>query len=307
MKTMMRSYQDENDFWGIRNFLREVLVLNGLREKSWHVARFDYWRWHGLENCHSNDPIEQVTFLWETLDGMIAAVLNPEEYGQVFLQIHPAFKTEKLEEEMIAFAEKHLTATHAEKRRISIWVDSEDTLRLDLLKGRGYSKGKWTESQWRRDLEKPIPDVSVAAGYDIRSLGDESELPTRSWASWRGFHPHEPAEKYEGWEWYRNIQRCPLYRQNLDMVATFGDVIASCATFWYDDTTRTVYIEPVFTIPEHQRRGLARAVITEGLRRVQEMGAKVAFVGGFEPGPDGLYSSVLSPARDCLEEWIKEW
>ncbi len=307
LKPIMRNYQDENDFWHIRNFLQELLVLNGLREKSWHVARLDYWRWHGLENCHSNDPLEQVTFLWETPDGKIAAVLNPEEFGQVFLQIHPAFKTEKLEEEMIASAEKYLAVTHADKQEISIWVDSKDTLRLDLLQGRGYIKGRWTERQWRRDLDMPIPEVPVVAGYTIRSLGDERELPARSWASWRGFHPGEPDEKYQGWEWYRNIQRCPLYRRDLDMVAAIGDVIAACATIWYDDTTRTAYIEPVVTVPEHQRRGLARAAITEGLRRLQRMGARQVFVGGLEPGTDALYSSVLSPAYDCLEQWIKEW
>lgn len=307
MKPTMRNYRDENDFWRIRNFLREVLVLNDLREKNWHVARLDYWRWHGLENCHSNDPLEEVTFLWETADGAIAAVLNPEEFGQVFLQIHPAFKTNNLEEEMIAFAEKRLSVTCAGKHKIAIWVNSEDNLRLDLLKGRGYLKGKWTESQWRRDLDKPIPEVPIAAGYSIRSLGDDRELPARSWASWRGFHPNEPDEKYDGWEWYHNLQRCPLYRRDLDMVAAIGDVIAACATFWYDDTTRTAYIEPVVTFPEHQRRGLARAILTEGLRRLQGMGASRAFVSGLEPGPDALYSAVLSPACDRLEQWGKAW
>lgn len=307
MKPIMRNYQDENDYRRIRNFLQEVLELNGLREKSWHVARLDYWRWHGLENCHSNDPLEEVTFLWETPDEQIAAVLNPEEFGQVFLQIHPAFKTKNLEEEMITFAEQRLCLTRTDKRKIAIWVDSEDSLRLDLLKGRGYIKEKWTESQWRRDLDGLIPEVPLAAGYTIRSLGDESELPARSWASWRGFHPNEPVEKYEGWEWYRNIQRCPLYRWDLDMIAVLGDIIAACATFWYDDVTRTVYIEPVVTVPEHQRRGLARAVLTEGLRRLQAMGARRAFVGGLEPGPDALYSAVLSPACDRSEQWGKEW
>jgi len=91
------------------------------------------------------------------------------------------------------------------------------------------------------------------------------------------------------------------------MVAAIGDVIAACATFWYDDTTRTAYIEPVVTFPEHQRRGLARAAITEGLRRLQWMGAARAFVSGLEPGPDALYSSVLSPACDRSEQWVKEW
>ena len=307
MNPIMRNYSDENDFWLIRNFLREILVINGLRQYSWHVARLDYWRWHCIDNCHSSDPLQEVTFLWETKSRQIVAVLNPEERGQVFLHVHPAFKTGKLEEEMIAFAEERLVVTRDGKRRISIWVDSQDNLRLAILKGRGYAKGRWTQNQWRRDLDGPIPEVSNTPGYTVRSLGDVGELPSRSWASWRGFHPKEPDGKYQGWEWYLNIQRCPLYRRDLDMVAATGEVIAACATFWYDDFNRTAMIEPVVTMPEHQRRGLARAILTEGLRRLQRMGALRVFVSGYEEAPDALYASVLSPACDHLEEWVKEW
>jgi hypothetical protein len=32
-----------------------------------------------------------------------------------------------------------------------------------------------------------------------------------------------------------------------------------------------------------------------------------AFVGGYEPGPDTLYSSTLSSECDRSEQWVKEW
>ena len=90
-------------------------------------------------------------------------------------------------------------------------------------------------------------------------------------------------------------------------MAVHQDIIAAFTTFWFDDATRTVYIEPVATVPEHQRRGLARALITEGLHRTKRLGAVRAFVGGYEAGPDALYSSVLSPFCDRSEQWVKEW
>ena len=308
MKPIMRRYKDENDFWRIRQFLREVLRANDLRELSWTVARLDYWRWHCIENCNHSGPVEEVTFLWETQDGQLAAVLNPEETGVVYLQMHPALRTRELEEEMVELAEEHLPRRTDGKCWLAITADSEDRLRQSILQARGYQRGGDTESQWRRDLDTPIPNAPIANSYTIRSLGEESELPARSWASWRGFHPKAPDDEYEGWTWYRNLQRCPLYRRDLDIVAATADgTIAAFCTFWYDDVTRTAYIEPVATVPEHQRRGLARAVIAEGLRRVQRMGAVRAFVGGLAPGPNALYSSVLSPVGDRAEEWIKEW
>ena len=52
-----------------------------------------------------------------------------------------------------------------------------------------------------------LPTVDLPAGYSIRALRDETELPARSWLSWRAFHPDEPDSAFEGWDWYRNIQR----------------------------------------------------------------------------------------------------
>jgi ribosomal protein S18 acetylase RimI-like enzyme len=304
----MRPYRSEDDYWRIRGFLRRVMLSNGVRERSWHVSRLDYWRWHVAANCQERDSIEDLVFLWEATDGGIQAVLNAEEQGDAHLQVHPEFRTPELEREMLEIAEARLATERADGRVLTVWADAEDTLRLELLRDRGYARGRWTEYQWRRDLNEPIPAAPVPSGYTVRSLGDVDELPARSWASWRGFHPNAPDEDYEGWEWYHNIQRCPLYRRDLDIVAAPpGGEIASFCTLWYDDATRSACIEPVATVPEHQRRGLARATITEGLRRVRRMGATRVFVSGFGPGANALYASVLSNAHDRSEQWIKTW
>ena len=93
----------------------------------------------------------------------------------------------------------------------------------------------------------------------------------RSWLSWKAFHSDEPDERYEGWEWYRNVQRFPLYRRDLDLVAVAPDgELAAFCTVWFDDVTRTGSFELVGAHPAHQRRGLGRAVMYEGLRRLLE-------------------------------------
>jgi mycothiol synthase len=303
----MRRYQTEEDYWRIRAFLRQVMLLNEVREKSWHVARLDYWRWHGIANL-GDGQLEQDVYLWETEEGELASVLNREEAGSGYLQVDPRHRTRELEEEMVALAEERLAVQREGQRVLSVWADAEDTLRLDLLQRRGYRRGKWAESQWRRDLDAPVLDVPLPPGYTVRALGDVDELPARSWASWKAFHPDAPDEDYEGWEWYLNIQRCPLYRRDLDLVAVApeGEIVAF-TTVWYDDVTRSAYFEPVGTMPAHQRRGLAQAILSEGLRRLQRLSARRAFVGGYEPGPNALYSSVLSAEHDRSEQWVKRW
>jgi mycothiol synthase len=308
-KLTMRRYREEEDYWRIRNFLRQVFLLNGRRLFSWPVARLDYWRWHLIDNCQICDPVESVIFIWETEDGKIAAVLNPESRGEAFLQVDPRLRTPELEEEILDVAEQHLV--HPQRKLLWVLAHTDDDLRQEILSRRGFSKvvrPEVVEFQHRRSLEAPIPQPQPVPGYAVRSLGEIDELPSRSWASWRAFHPNAPDEDYEGWEWYHSIQRQPLYRRDLDIVAaTPDDEIAAFCTIWYDDATRSAVYEPVGTVPEHQRRGLSSAILTEGLHRIKRMGATTAFVSGFSPAANALYDSAISPDCDIAAPWIKEF
>ncbi len=307
MKLTVRAYQSERDYWRIREFLREVFRINDPRELSWQAYRFDYWRWHGVENM-GHGPLETRVFIWETTDARIAAVLNPERKQDACLQIHPDLRTPELEEEMLIVAEKHLGWPDAEGRnRVQVWAHAEDGLRRRILLRRGYGRGGQPEYQRRRPVSIVVPDTHIAAGYTVRPLGDVQELPDRSLLSWRAFHPNEPDDCYEGWEWYRNIQRAPLYRRDLDIVAVAPDgKFAAFCTVWFDDATRTGAFEPVGTGPDHQRRGLGRAVMYEGLRRLKRLGAKMAYVGSYSPGAHALYASAGFTEYDVSEPWVKE-
>ena len=141
MQVTMRAYQTEDDYWRIRAFLREVFLLNDRRELCWQVARLDYWRWHVIENCNICDPVKNVTFIWETPDTQIAAVLNPEGRGEAHLQVHPGLRTSELEEEMIVVAEQQLADPSSDGLRLlRVLADGHDATRRDILIRRGYTK-----------------------------------------------------------------------------------------------------------------------------------------------------------------------
>lgn len=308
MKLTMRKLQTEDDYWRLRAFLREVMLANELRVLSWPATRLDYWRWHVIANCGDSPPVDEVTWLWETGQGKLVAALNPEGIGEAHLQIHPAFCTDGLQEEMIAVAEEHLTKVKDGKRRLIVWAKQADLPRQRILERGGYSRLSFAERQGRCWLSAPIPDAPPAQGYTVRSLGGVEELPARTWVSWWAFHPDQPDEDKGGWDWYLNIQRCPLYRRDLDIVAEAADgTLVSFCTIWYDDATRTGYLEPVGTAPRHQRRGLGKAVICEGLRRLKELGAVAAHVSSYEPGAQKLYESAGFVEADLNEAWAKTW
>jgi len=308
MKPSIRNYQGEEDYRPIREFLRQVFLLNDRHEYSWSLPRWDYWRRHVNMNIfHLN--LEEVVTLWAT-DGQIVAVLNPDTPGEAFFQFHPAYHNMELLCEMLDVAETKL-ANHKEggAHELLVWVNDGDTLFKDVLTRRGFARSRFkAEHMRRRFFTQPIPDAVTPAGYTIRALGDESELPARSWLSWKAFHPDEPDEKYEGWEWYKNVQRVPLYNRELDIlaVASDGELAAFC-TVWVDNVTRTAVFEPVGTHPKHQKRGLGKAVMSEGQRRAQKLGATLASVSSYSTGAHALYTSMGFTEFDLLEPWIKEW
>jgi GNAT superfamily N-acetyltransferase len=190
-----------------------------------------------------------------------------------------------------------------------VWANAHDALRRQVLARRGYRKEAWAEYQRRRSLAAPMPDTLPAAGYTVRALGDGAELLERCYASGLAFHPDHitfAVENRADISWYRNIQTAPLYRRDLDIVTVAPDgAVASFCTVWFDDVTRTGAFEPVATVPAHQRRGLGRAVMAEGLRRLKRMGATMAYVGSYSAEAHALYEAMGFTDYELSEPWAR--
>ena len=62
MKPILRSYQTEEDYWRIRQFLREVSLRNDRHDYSWSLLRWDYWVWHVNMNIF-HFKLEDVVYL----------------------------------------------------------------------------------------------------------------------------------------------------------------------------------------------------------------------------------------------------
>jgi GNAT superfamily N-acetyltransferase len=213
---------------------------------------------------------------------------------------------------MICEAEKRLwTVAKGGRNKVAVWAHEGDALREGILERRGFRvRPKATMYDRWMPLEDEVPESTVPSGYVVRPMGDGAELRERCYTSGLAFHPDEPAiarENREDVTWYRNIQKAPLYRRDFDIVAVAPDgAVASFATIWFDDVALTAACEPVATSPAHQKKGLAKACIHEGLRRAREMGATLAFVGSGEEPAHKCYAG--AGFRDYIldRQWVKE-
>ncbi|MCF7919253.1 MAG: GNAT family N-acetyltransferase [Candidatus Cloacimonetes bacterium] len=308
MEFTKRKYAGEDDYWQIRIFLRECFLLNGRREDCWQPAILDYWRWHINRNCFEREIDDQI-WLWENREKRISAVLHSAGKRDAILDIHPQYKCWELEQEMLETAlDKLSEKLENGSRKIYVWSQRKDALRNQLLTDFGFERQAIQSRQRYFPLIDKIAESKLPADYKIRAVGGIEELPARSWASWTAFHPDEPDEKYEGWEWYLNVQKAPLYRRDLDLVVEAPDgTIAGFATVWLDDHTRTAVFEPVGVDINHQRRGIGKALLLEGLRRSAEMGATLATVISDEEPAHTFYESAGFTDYDICDAWLKIW
>lgn len=154
---------------------------------------------------------------------------------------------------------------------VDVVIDRADhALRAELLR-RGFEAAQDDELEvvvaWLEADARPMVSP-LHAGYRSCSRRDTSE------------RPHHLTLR-NGPEVEARLGQTPLYRPDLDLlVLDDRDALAAYGLFWFDPHTATGLVEPMRTEDEHQRRGLARHVLTQGVDLLAAAGAtriKVCF------------------------------
>lgn len=300
-----RPMQSDNDFWRVRNFLVATYPVIPLGF-NWDVRRWDGSRFHD-ESLSWEKRFKGRVQLWETGDGKLVAVVNPEGKGDAHLQLRPEFR--HLEAEMIAWAEAHLANVNEDgKQQLEIFVFDYDLQRQANLKERGYIKSDAGGVTRRLQLANhALETPQIAEPYTLRTtepndLANCQRIADLLNAAFnRNFHTAIE---------FQNFTRfAPCYRPDLDLVAIAADgTFASYVGIAYDEVNRHAAFEPVCTHPEHQRHGLAQALMQEGLLRLRELGAVDVIVDTGDMIPANRLYDGIGFVEVCKGNyWCKRW
>jgi predicted N-acetyltransferase YhbS len=150
---------------------------------------------------------------------------------------------------------------------------------LSLLAAAGFTRDENQHGlTWLTTRDRP----AVAALPDGFALVDRE----------RATGPH-PMRRRNGEGVEARLRQCSLYDPGLDLAIEASERrVAGYALFWFDPVTEVGLVEPMRVEDEFQRRGLARAVLTEGLDRLAKRGAQRLKVGYGTEAARLLYTGV---------------
>lgn len=121
------------------------------------------------------------------------------------------------------------------------------------------------------DLRAGLPAIPVPGGYQVRSIQQDDLIEGK------------PPVLHISAAMYRRLRDTPRYDEDMHLVMVAPDTrIAAECICWVDHINGIGIFEPVRTREGFQRRGLARAMMAEGLRKMAASGARWAKVSHFQ-------------------------
>ncbi|MFW9803895.1 MAG: GNAT family N-acetyltransferase [Candidatus Thorarchaeota archaeon] len=304
MTIRMRDYRWNRDFEVARAFLAEIYPIR-TGYSNWIPSTLENVK-YGPGGTEYLDEEDEYLKLWESNNGhRIIALTYTKPSGECWLSIHPEHMSEF--KGMVRWMEdrvRELNKEESKELKMALVIDDDDEERITMVEELGFQKGDMYGDKQVRPLDAPVPDCILPEGYTIRHAVVEQDHAKYREAQKSVFRHIKDMSKGQ----LLLYSRASFYKEYLDIVAVDpkGDFAAFC-TVRIDPLSKIAELEPVGTHPDHRKLGLGKAVICEGLKRVEKYEPSAMVIIGAAPsdGARRLYESVGFINEGTLHYWIK--
>jgi mycothiol synthase len=303
----MRSFTWQDDFELVRAFLTHVHAVTQSLQ-NWIPSQFENLKF-GPCGPEYQDEEDAYVKLWHRGDdhdnpstAKIVAVTISKPSGDCWMQVHPDHRAD--ERQLVHWMEKQSREMHrGEDREMRFYVDETDEQRKALLAELGCEDTGFQEYNRIRSVDQPIPEYQLPDGFTVRSADVEKDFAQYSRVQATVFPHCSMTERT-----VRIYSTASFYHKDLDLVAVDpqGTFAAFC-TVRIDPVSRLAELEPVGTHPDYRKLGLARAVICEGLHRLQKYEPSLICIPGAAAteAANRLYDSVGFTRKTEVHTWRK--
>jgi ribosomal protein S18 acetylase RimI-like enzyme len=311
MLIKMRRFTWEQDFEPVQDFLTHTYKCTHSYQ-NWIPSRFENIKFGPCGTEYQIEEDQYITIWEDTNDSdtafisKIVAVTFLKPSGDCWIQIHPDYKL--LEKEIVPWVEKQrrkMKKKETQEVELRFYVDETDEKRIILLTELGYENCGLEEYNRKRPLDTLIPKYQLPQGFTIRSVDVEKDFVHYKQILTAVFPHCSHMTKRRA----KIFSTALFYKKDLDLVVMdpHGNFTAIC-TVRIDPKSRIAELEPVGTHPDYRKHGLAKAIICEGLRRVQKYKPTAICISGaaVSEAANKLYESVGFTEKTEVHLWWKK-
>lgn len=309
MAIRMRNYQWMRDFETARKFLADIFNIRKAYT-NWIPSELENLKF-GPGGTKYLDEEDEYLKIWEVFDEAqqiapkIVAVSYTKPSGGCWLSIHPDHTS--VAREIVLWMQsrvKEMKRDDGEEVNMNFVVDEDDEEFIHLLSDMGFQKGEIEGDKQVRPIDSPVPAYSLPEGYTIRNAVIEKDFRKYREVQMAVF-PHIVSMSRELLQLYSTAS---FYHEDLDIVAVDPDgEFAAFCTARIDPLSKIAELEPVGTHPDHRKRGLAKAVICESLKRLEKYKPSAVVILGAAPtdGARRLYESMGFVNEGARHHWFQ--
>lgn len=273
MSIQFRNYTGQagitEDYYKVRAFL----VKLGYAEFTY--ARWDWATTHSYLDKASVGKIG----LWEENNEVVGLATFDCFLGIAYCLTLPDYTV--IKRDILQYAMDHLS----NQGEFGVVIADKDAEFLKIAEELGFSSTIEKEHDAAFFIDETSTEYKLPEGFVITSMEETFDLSQYRSVLWKGFNHELNGEgEFLFTKEREESSKEEMLRPNVNLslkiaaVAPNGNFAAYCG-MWYDPEAGFAVIEPVATDPDYRKLGLGRAVVLEGIRRVDALGAKIAFVG----------------------------
>lgn len=272
---------DINLVWNFMTDIYDPYFANGVAAPFFEYALTS--KWMDKEYLHLNR-------LWMAGDIVVGFVFTEAVVTSVFFNLRPGY--EGLADEMVEYAQNSFPDLGGE-RELVIFSGQEALIRA--AEKEGY-KVSYENADFLFDFRKSGLSYDLPEGFHFVDPF-KCDLLKLAKCTWNGFNTEElgpfknwnipdsetPWNPHKAYTGVVNSAVAPpphaTHEYNVIIADENEDYVCFSGMWWVPEN-KLAYMEPLCTVPEYRRRGLAAAALTQHYRRLKVLGAEYMTGGG---------------------------
>ncbi len=230
---------------------------------NYHWSR---WEWYIARADASISDLENIRIYYNDRDEIIG-VLMLEDEKDVYYYVSDDIE---VKDDILGYI--------LDTPMAKLMIEDNDLDMLEMVKETSLVKTDYIEHMAR--LKTDHIDFSLSEGFNLHDLNESYDVRKHHLCLWKGFDHKDKISYDEASLHLRKRQiSSPHFKKSYAYVMEKDDQYAAYTSIWYKDSTNIAMLEPVCTIPEFRRMGMARATISKCVEQAIKDGAKEIIVG----------------------------